>query len=840
MNQHVPSPAGQPVSLAVSGMRCASCVGRVERAIAAVPDVVSAAVNLVAERADIHFAPSADRSKALADATAAVESAGFEVPGRRFGLIIEGMHCGSCVGRVERAIGAVPGVHRTAVNLAAERAEVEGAGWLDHSSVEAAVAAAGFSARPFDGGSAAEAGAARKADEYSALRRDLIVAATATLPVVVIEMGGHMLPAFHAALVATCGAFAPKLVAFVLTSLVLFGPGLRFFRYGVPALLRRTPDMNSLVVLGSTAAWAYSSVATFAPTALPEGTANVYFEAAAVIVTLILLGRLLEAAAKGRTGDAIRKLIGLKARTASVRRGDGFAELDIADVRVGDVVQVRPGERIPVDGTVREGRSFVNESMLTGEAEAVAKAEGASVTGGTLNTTGVLTLAAERVGADTVLSQIIRTVERAQAAKLPIQGVVDRVTRYFVPAILAASLVTFAAWMAFGPPPAFGLALVNAVAVLIVACPCAMGLATPVSIMVATGRGAELGLLFRKGEALQMLRDTTIVAFDKTGTLTEGQPRLTDLVLAEGFARADVLGRIAAVESASEHPIATAIVRAAQGEGLVVGEARDVAARAGFGIIGTVGEARIAIGADRAMTEANIDVSPFAAASARLAADAKTPLYAAIDGRLAALIAVADPVRPSARMAVERLRARGLRVAMITGDNARTADAVARQLSIDEVAAEVLPDGKAAAVARLKRGGGGLAFVGDGINDAPALATADVGIAIGSGTDIAVESADVVLISGDLRAVETAIDLSRATIRNVRQNLGWAFGYNIVLIPVAAGALYPIVGITLSPMLAAAAMALSSVFVLTNALRLKRFGTSPAGQVASGRRKIAG
>ena len=821
MNTSIAAPAS--ARLAIAGMHCASCVRRVEQTIGAVPGVASAVVSLAAERADVVVVPAADRAKVLADVGAAIEASGYTIPGTSIVMAIEGMHCASCVRRVEQAIANVPGVRTTRVNLAAERATVEGAGWLQATSISKAIASAGFTARAIDAGAGDAQSAARRIDEDAKLKRDLLIAALATAPVLVLEMGGDLVPAFHAIVAQTLGSFGPRVAAFILTSLVLFGPGRRFFRYGIPALVRGTPDMNSLVVLGATAAWLFSTVATFLPGVLPAGTADVYFEAAAVIVTLILLGRVLEAGAKGRTGAAIQRLVGLKAKTARVSRDGMVRDLAIDEVRLGDLIQVRPGESVPVDGTVRDGRSFVDESMLTGEAQPVEKTRGGTVTGGTLNTTGSFTFAAERVGAETMLARIIQTVEQAQAAKLPIQAIVDRVTQWFVPAVLAVAASTFIGWLVFGPHPALGFAVVHAVAVLIIACPCAMGLATPVSIMVATGRAAELGILFRKGEALQTLRDASVLALDKTGTITQGKPTLTDFECAAGFAHDDVLAQIAAVESASEHPIAAAIVAAAEARHLTLPEITDFAARLGFGVAATVSGAKILVGADRAMAAAGIDCAAFADRAARLAGDAKTPLYAAIDGKLAALLAVSDPIKPSARAAIGALQRLGLHMAMITGDNARTADAVARQVGIDDVVAEVLPDGKVAALERFRVAHGKIAFVGDGINDAPALATADVGIAIGSGTDVAVESADVVLMSGDLQGIATAIALSHATIRNIRQNLAWAFGYNIVLIPVAAGALYPVAGLTLSPMLAAGAMAMSSVFVIANALRLKRF-----------------
>ena len=511
--------------------------------------------------------------------------------------------------------------------------------------------------------------------------------------------------------------------------------------------------------------------------------------------------------------------------------------MPLAQVRAQDVVEVRPGERVPVDGEVIEGDSYVDESMITGEPVPVAKTAGSPVVGGTVNQTGAFTLRATAVGGQTVLAQIIRMVEQAQGSKLPIQTLVDRVTMWFVPAVMTAALITFGIWMVFGPTPALGFALVNAVAVLIIACPCAMGLATPTSIMVGIGRGAELGVLFRKGEALQLLKDAKVVAVDKTGTLTEGRPALTDLEVRPGFERATVLAQVAALESRSEHPIARALVAAAEAEGLALPAVQDFESLTGLGVHARVQDASkvgtdsaepagvpVAVGADRYMQSLGVDVSPFAEVAQRLGGEGKSPLYVAVDGKLAAIVAVSDPIKATTPAAIAALHAQGLKVAMITGDNARTAQAIARKLGIDEVVAEVLPAGKVEAVKRLQATHGALAYVGDGINDAPALAQAEVGMAIGTGTDVAIEAADVVLMSGNLQGVAKAIGLSRATIRNIHENLFWAFAYNTALIPLAAGALYPAFGILLSPMLGAGAMALSSVFVLGNALRLRHFG----------------
>ncbi|MGH7728095.1 MAG: heavy metal translocating P-type ATPase [Vulcanimicrobiaceae bacterium] len=736
-------------------------------------------------------------------------------------LAIEGMSCASCVGRVERALAHVPGVIDARVNLATERALVRRAGNDPSEDLLAAVAAAGYTARPISPQRAdeREGDVARRERDARSLRRSLLLAIVLSVPVVALAMVPELVPALGARL----GERADWYLQFVLTTAVLFGPGLRFFRSGVPALVRGAPEMNSLVALGSAAAYGYSVVATFAPSAFPGGTRGVYYEAAAAIVTLILLGRNLESAAKGRASQALARLIGLQAKTARVRRDGETVEIPLDAVRRADIVFVRPGEKIPIDGEVVEGASYVDESAITGEPLPVEKAVGASVVGGTINTTGAFAFRVTKVGAETMLAQIVAMVEGAQAAKLPIQSLVDRVTMWFVPAVIALAALTFFAWFFLGPSPALGFALVNAVAVLIIACPCAMGLAVPTSIVVGTGRAAELGVLFRKGDALQALHDVRAVAFDKTGTLTSGKPELTDLVPVSGCDERDVLTLVAAVEARSEHPLGAAVVAAARGRELAIPEAEAFEASPGLGVRGRAAGRLVEVGADRYLTGLGYDLAPLAAEAERLSAQGKSPFYAALDGRLAAMLAVSDPLKESAPTAIRALRALGLRIAMITGDNARTAAAVAAQLGIDDVIAEVLPAGKVAALERLRAGGNRLAFVGDGINDAPALASADVGLALAGGTDVAIESAEVVLVSGDLRGVACAVELARATMRNIRENLVWAFGYNVILIPVAAGVLYPPAGILLSPMLAAAAMAFSSVFVVTNALRLRGF-----------------
>ncbi|MCD7060260.1 heavy metal translocating P-type ATPase [Pelagibacterium xiamenense] len=804
--------------LPVEGMTCASCVQRVETAASGVEGVASATVNLASETLTITTTPGFSTAR-LAEA---VKSAGYDVETRTLEIGVEGMTCASCVRRVETAIAAVPGVRSAAVNLATERATLKVAGDDTLPAIESAIEKAGYTPRRLSDAPAAESREEKKAREIKTLTRDVAIAATLTLPLFIAEMGSHLFPPFHMWLTSLVPAQVLGIVYFALASAVLFGPGRRFLTTGFPTLFRGAPDMNALVALGTSAAYLYSVVVTFAPQVLPASAHNLYYEAAAVIVTLILVGRLLEARAKGETSAAIKRLIGLQAKSARVHRDGADIDIPVSEVVSGDIVLIRPGEKIPVDGTVAEGSSYVDESMISGEPVPVAKAEGDAVIGGTINKTGSFRFTATKVGADTMLSQIIRLVEQAQGSKLPIQRLVDQVTAVFVPIVIAIAVLTFGIWVIFGPDPALTFAMINAVAVLIIACPCAMGLATPTSIMVGTGRAAEFGVLFRKGEALQSLREVGIVALDKTGTLTKGAPELTDLVT-DGIDDDDALAFIAGAEANSEHPIAEALVNAARAKGLHVETARDFEALPGYGVAATVSGRKVEVGANRYMQKLGYDTAAFARTATTLARGGKTPLYAAIDGRLAAAIAVADPVKPTSKAAVAALHDMGLEVAMITGDNQATADAIARQLGIDKVVAEVLPEGKIEAVGRLREGGRKLAFVGDGINDAPALAQADVGIAVGTGTDVAIESAGVVLVGGDVRGAVQAIAISRATMRNIKENLAWAFGYNALLIPVAAGVLYPAFGILLSPALAAGAMALSSVCVVSNALRLKGF-----------------
>lgn len=792
----------------VDNMSCAGCAGRAERALAAAPGVTEASVNIANHMAQVtgDAAPETLRD--------ALKTAGYPARETTHRLSIEGMTCASCTGRVERALQAVPGVLSASVNLATQTASVrilDGA--VTPEALAQTVTEAGYPTKPVDTDTPAE-----PKSEVEPLRRDTLIAAALTLPVFLTEMVGHLYPPLHHAIMGSIGTQTFWVLQFLLITLVLAWPGRRFFRIGLPLLAKGSPDMNSLVALGTLAAWGYSTVATFVPGLLPDGTRAVYFEAAGVIVTLILAGRWMEARAKGRTGAAIRHLIGLRPDTVLLSRDGDFVEVPLADVAVGDVIMARPGGRIAVDGVVIEGDSYVDESMITGEPVPVAKTTDDEVTGGTINGRKALTYRATAVGSNTVLARIIDMVQTAQGAKLPIQALADKVVRIFVPVVLGIAALTVLVWLTVGPQPSLGYALVAGVAVLIIACPCAMGLATPTSIMVGTGRAAELGVLFRKGDALQRLDDAKVVAFDKTGTLTEGRPSLVDQYAVPGADAAEMLRLAAAVEHGSDHPVARAILTAAPADLPKVADGETVP---GYGLIATLDSQTLFVGSEDHLIQQGIDTTPLKDAIARFADKGHSLVCLAREGAALSVFAVADQIKPSAKPAIDALHAAGLKVAMISGDNPAAANAIARQLGIDHVTAGVRPDGKVDAIKDLRGRFGAVAFVGDGINDAPALAEAEIGLAIGTGTDVAIEAADIVLSSGRVSGVVNAVDVSRQTMRNIRQNLFWAFAYNTALIPVAAGVLYPAFGILLSPMLGAGAMALSSVFVLTNALRLR-------------------
>ena len=738
-----------------------------------------------------------------------------------FVMSVSNMSCASCAGRVDKALRQLPGVVAVDVNLATETAQVTYAPELaSRADFIAASTAAGYAAQAQSEDSHDQA-QARKQQLAEAYGRRSRFAAVLAAPVLILGMGGHVLPGFEALILAVIGQKANWIIQCLFTTAVLFGPGLDFYRRGFPALWRGAPDMNSLVALGTGAAYVFSLIATFLPQVLPAGVSGVYYEPASLIVVLILFGRDLETRAKGRTGKAIQSLLGLRVKTALVRRAGEFVDCPIEEIVVGDVLSLRPGERVAVDGVVHEGSSYIDESMITGEPRPVEKSAGAMLTAGTVNGMGHVIYEARCVGQDTTLSQIIQLVAQAQGAKLPIKALVDRLTLWFVPMVLTLALMTVTVWLIWGPVPALPYALVAGVCVLIIACPCAMGLATPTSIMVGTGRAAEMGVLFRKGDALQLLADVDVIAFDKTGTLTRGKPVLTDLTVADGQERSAALQVMASVEQGSDHPIARAIVAAAVEEGLELLPIQDGQTHAGLGLTAHVAGDEVILGTERFLQARGIDVSGYYASAKALASQGKSVVFAARAGQVIALAGVSDALKPTTQGAIAQLKAAGITVVMVTGDRLEAAQQIAADLGMDEVHAALLPADKSRVLAELKTKARQLAFVGDGINDAPALAAADIGIALGTGTDVAVESADVVLMSGDLLGVVNAIEMSRLTLRNIKQNLFWAFGYNVALIPVAAGALYPSFGMLLSPILAAAAMALSSIFVLANALRLR-------------------
>jgi P-type Cu+ transporter len=748
----------------------------------------------------------------------------------RITIPVVGMTCASCVGRVERAVEKVPGVLDVTVNLGTEKSTVEYlAGEVDVGTLERAIEGAGYGVVREEETSVEDA----HEREYRKLEGNFLLAVALTALILLgslPQMLGLAVPVSMTLL--NFGLLA-------LATPVQFWAGWRFYEGAWAALRHGQANMNTLVALGTSAAYLYSAVATLAP-GLLAGRADVYFDTSSLIITLVLLGRLLEARTKGRTNEAIKKLAGLQARTARVVRGQGPGEdvdVPVEEVEVGDLLLVRPGEKVPVDGVVLAGESAVDESMITGESIPVSKREGDEVIGATVNKTGSFRFRATKVGSETALAQIIRMVEQAQGSKAPIQRLADRISAIFVPVVILIATMTFFVWLWLGPEPAFTHALLNFVAVLIIACPCAMGLATPTSIMVGTGKGAQRGILVKGGEALEEAHKLTTVVLDKTGTLTRGEPRLTDVIPLDGLSGDELLVVAAAAERRSEHPLGEAIVAGAMDRGLDVPEPETFDAPTGRGVRATVSGKTVLVGSRKLMDESGVPEDGLASRFEELTASGKTPMFVAVDGEVAGLVAVADVVREESKEAVDLLRRMGLEVVMLTGDNGRTAESVAGELGIERVLAEVMPENKEGEIRKLQKEGKVVAMVGDGINDAPALARADVGVAIGTGTDVAMEAADLTLISGDVRGVARAIRLSKATIRNIKQNLFWAFAYNVALIPVAAGVLYPLFAAGtvpealrhflgeygfLDPVLAAAAMALSSVTVVSNALRLRR------------------
>ncbi len=741
----------------------------------------------------------------------------------RHDLPVTGMTCAGCVASVERALAATPGVERALVNLATEKATIV----LDPGVVSLAQLAeslrhAGYGLiLPEPGVKDAEERA--RLAERAATRSRFVVAAIFGLPVLALGMS-------HGALAIP----GERWIQLVLTTVVMTYAGGGYFRRAASALRHGTADMNSLVALGTGAAYLYSLIATIDPSLVAPRSADhhamppVYFEAAAGILVLVLLGKLLETGARAQTSGAIRKLARLQVRSARVVENSVEHERELDAIRVGDVLAVREGETVPLDGVVLDGGSSVNEAMLTGESRAVTKAPGDELFGSTINGSGAFRMRVTRIGADTVLQQIVRMVEEAQGSKAPVQRLADRVSAVFVPIVLVIALATFAAWIALGPEDSrFTLALVNAVAVLIIACPCAMGLATPTAVLVATGRGAELGALVKGGAALEAAGRIDTVVFDKTGTLTSGRTAVTDIVAAQGFDESELLRIAAAAESGSRHPLAEAIVAAALERVLAFPAASRFEAIVGCGVVATVDGRAVLAGRADWLEDAGVVTAPLAGSARGLAAQGRTPVLIAVDGVLAGLIGIADPLREGAKESVARLKAMNCELVLLTGDRREFAEAVAREVGIERVVAEILPGGKADEIARLRASGRHVAMVGDGVNDAPALASADLGVAVGTGSDVAIAASDITLVGSDPRTVAVALELSRHALRTIRQNLGWAFVYNVLGIPLAAGVLYPSTGWLLSPIVASAAMALSSVSVVTNSLRLRRFRPTP-------------
>ncbi|GIM28045.1 copper-translocating P-type ATPase [Clostridium polyendosporum] len=804
--------------LKIEGMTCAACAKAVERAAKKVEGVTEANVNFATEKLNVTF----DEGKSdLEKIKASIIKAGYKTMNEATNatLKVEGMTCAACAKAVERAVRKLDGVVEANVNLATEKLSIAfEPSTVTISDIKKAVVKAGYKASEAE--AAVDKDKERKEKEIKNLWRRFIVSVICTVPLLVITMGhmlGYMLPEFIDPMKnpANYGVIQVVLVLPVMLA------GTRFFQVGFKSLVMRNPNMDSLISIGVWAAFIYGIFAIYQIfIGNVDYAYDLYFESAATILTLITLGKYLESVTKGKTSEAIKKLMGLAPKTATIIRDGKEVVIPIDEVEVGDVIFVKPGEKLPVDGEVLEGMTSIDESMLTGESIPVEKTVGSKVIGASINKNGSIKYIAKKVGKDTALAQIIKLVEDAQGSKAPIAKMADVISGYFVPIVIGLALISSVTWYALGETPVFALTIF--IAVLVIACPCALGLATPTAIMVGTGKGAENGVLIKSGEALETAHKIKTIVFDKTGTITEGKPKVTD-VISKSISEDELLQIAASGEKGSEHPLGEAIVKCAEERGIELRSTKDFKAISGKGIEVNIDDKSVLLGNKRLMTDRGIGLELLEGESNRLASEGKTPMYIAINNKLEGIIAVADTVKESSKKAIEKLHSMGIEVAMLTGDNKRTADAIAKQVGIDVAISEVLPNDKAKEIKRLQSQGKVVAMVGDGINDAPALAQADVGIAIGSGTDVAIESADIVLMRSDLMDVPTAVQLSKKTIRNIKQNLFWAFGYNTLGIPVAMGILYAFGGPLLNPIIAALAMSFSSVSVLLNALRLKTF-----------------
>jgi len=828
----------EKIQLPIVDMNCASCAVTIEKEIRKLPGIQKAVVNGATEKAYVEF----DRSEtSVTQIIGAIKKSGYKAGYATLRLGIGGMHCNSCVSKIEGELNKTSGVLSASIDLGAEVALIKYLpSEVDMPAIRNIIERLGY--RTYESsGSTALPENGEKTDnqetksqtkenpvdenqlaheqEYKSLMRKFVFSAVVAVPVLIFSYPGLLGIAEGSVLLQWI-----QISMGIVTLPVMFWAGSHFYTGAWAAFKNRSANMHTLITLGVTAAWLYSTVAVLFPQIFPtEDLADIFYDVAAVVITLVNLGMAMEIRAKGRSSEAIKKLMGLQAKTARVLRNGKEMDIPVEEVVLDDVIIVRPGEKIPVDGEIVEGSSAIDESMITGESIPVEKSKGDEVIGATINKTGSFKFRATKVGKDTALSQIVQMVEEAQSSKPPIQRIVDKVSEYFVPTVMIIAIASFVIWYLIGPAPVLIYALIVAVTVLVIACPCALGLATPISLMVGVGKGAENGILIRSGEALETAQKLDTIVLDKTGTITEGQPSLTDVITTDGFNDEELMAWSASVERASEHPLGEAIIKGAEDRGITLFDPKNFNAVPGHGVEADVDGRKILLGNIKMMLDNNIDTGRLQDESVTLADDGKTPMFVAVDGRAAGIVAVADTVKPDSKEAIAQLKKMGLEVVMITGDNKRTADAIARQVGVDRVMAEVLPEDKAMNVQKLQNEGKRVAMVGDGINDAPALAQADIGLAIGTGTDVAIEAADITLIKGSLKGVVLAIQLSKATMKNIKQNLFGAFAYNTAGIPVAAGILYPFFGILLSPLIAAAAMAFSSVTVVTNANRMRKF-----------------